>query len=108
MLLERREKRQERQTQYGEIIALDAFEQANGRAFEPVSGDRIEDRLAFEIEHPVEGKQTFSRRAVYIDGSRDDQPMNPPPQLSEHTDEVLAELGLNADAVRDLRARGVV
>ena len=62
----------------------------------------------FEIEHPVEGKQTFSRRAVYIDGSRDDQPMNPPPQLSEHTDEVLAELGLNADAVRDLRARGVV
>jgi crotonobetainyl-CoA:carnitine CoA-transferase CaiB-like acyl-CoA transferase len=62
----------------------------------------------FEIEHPVEGKQTFSRRAVYIDGSRDDQPMNPPPQLSEHTDEVLGELGLDAEAVKDLRDRGVV
>ena len=62
----------------------------------------------FQIEHPIEGKQTFSRRAVYIDGSRDDQPMNPPPQLSEHTEEVLAELGLDADAVKDLRDRGVV
>ncbi|MFT5487801.1 MAG: crotonobetainyl-CoA:carnitine CoA-transferase CaiB-like acyl-CoA transferase [Paracoccaceae bacterium] len=62
----------------------------------------------FEIEHPEEGKQTFSRRAVYIDGSRDDQPMNPPPQLGEHTDEVLAELGMDADAVRGLRDKGVV
>lgn len=62
----------------------------------------------FEIEHPEEGKQTFSRRAVYIDGSRDDQPMNPPPQLGEHTDEVLAELGMDADAVAGLRENDVV
>jgi crotonobetainyl-CoA:carnitine CoA-transferase CaiB-like acyl-CoA transferase len=62
----------------------------------------------FEVEHPVEGKQTFSRRAVYIDGSRDDQPMNPPPQLGEHTDEVLEELGMDVDAVKELRERGVV
>jgi crotonobetainyl-CoA:carnitine CoA-transferase CaiB-like acyl-CoA transferase len=62
----------------------------------------------FEVEHPEEGKQTFSRRAVYIDGSRDDQPMNPPPQLGEHTDEVLAELGVDAEAVTALRDKGVV
>lgn len=62
----------------------------------------------FEIEHPEEGKQTFSRRAVYIDGSRDDQPMNPPPQLGEHTDEVLGELGVDAEAVAALRDRDVV
>lgn len=62
----------------------------------------------FEIEHPEEGKQTFSRRAVYIDGSRDDQPMNPPPQLGEHTDEVLAELGIDAEAVKALRDTDVV
>lgn len=62
----------------------------------------------FEIEHPEEGKQTFSRRAVYIDGSRDDQPMNPPPQLGEHTDEVLAELGMDAEAVKVLRDTDVV
>lgn len=62
----------------------------------------------FEVEHPVEGKQTFSRRAVYIDGSRDDQPKNPPPQLGEHTAEVLSELGLDEAAVAALRDRGVV
>ena len=62
----------------------------------------------FEVEHPVEGKQTFSRRAVYIDGSRDDQPSNPPPQLGEHTDEILTELGLDADALKNLRDNGVV
>jgi formyl-CoA transferase len=62
----------------------------------------------FEVEHPEEGKQTFSRRAVYIDGSRDDQPMNPPPQLGEHTEEVLAELGMDADAMKVLRDKGVV
>lgn len=62
----------------------------------------------FEIEHPKEGKQTFSRRAVYIDGNRDDQPMNPPPQLGEHTEEVLGELGMDAEAVAALRERGVI
>lgn len=62
----------------------------------------------FEIEHPEEGKQTFSRRAVYIDGSRDDQPMNPPPQLGEHTDEVMAELGMDDAAVKALRDSDVI
>ena len=62
----------------------------------------------FEVEHPEEGKQTFSRRAVYIDGSRDDQPKRPPPQLGEHTAEILGELGLDEAAVNDLRKRGVV
>ena len=62
----------------------------------------------FEVEHPKEGRQTFSRRAVYIDGSRDDQPKRPPPQLGEHTAEVLGELGLDVAAVKELKERGVV
>ena len=62
----------------------------------------------FEVEHPRQGKQTFSRRAVYFDGSRDDQPTMPPPELGEHTDEVLAEIGYDADTVKGLRERGVV
>jgi len=62
----------------------------------------------FEVEHPEEGRQTFSRRAVYIDGSRDDQPKRPPPQLGEHTAEVLGELGLDVAAVKELKERGVV
>jgi formyl-CoA transferase len=62
----------------------------------------------FEVEHPIEGKQMFSRRAVYIDGSRDDQPKNPPPQLGEHTSEILGELGLDNAEVANMRERGVV
>ncbi len=62
----------------------------------------------FDVEHPEEGRQTFSRRAVYIDGSRDDQPKRPPPQLGEHTAEVLGELGLDVAAVKELKERGVV
>ncbi len=34
--------------------------------------------------------------------------MRPTPELSQHTAEVLAGLGFDADAVADLRARGVV
>jgi len=33
---------------------------------------------------------------------------NPPPLLGEHTDEVLAGLGLDAAAIATLRATGVV
>ena len=31
-----------------------------------------------------------------------------PPMLGEHTDEVLAELGLSAEVVAELRAQGVL
>jgi crotonobetainyl-CoA:carnitine CoA-transferase CaiB-like acyl-CoA transferase len=34
--------------------------------------------------------------------------MRPSPELGEHTDEVLADLGFAADAIADLRARGIV
>ena len=62
----------------------------------------------YEVEHHAEGKQTFARRPVYIDNSRDDQPMIPPPQLSEHTEEILSEIGFSTEAVKALRERGVV
>src|SRR4029079_4361644 len=32
----------------------------------------------------------------------------PPPTLGEHTDEILLSLGYDAEAISDLRARGVV
>jgi formyl-CoA transferase len=62
----------------------------------------------YDVEHPNQGKQTSARRPISFDGSRDDQPKRPPPELGEHTEEVLAELGLDADAVKDLRGRGVI
>jgi crotonobetainyl-CoA:carnitine CoA-transferase CaiB-like acyl-CoA transferase len=35
-------------------------------------------------------------------------PQGPPPRLGEHTDAVLAELGLGADEIRRLRERGAL
>ena len=32
----------------------------------------------------------------------------PPPALGEHTDEVLAELGLTGPQISDLRQRGII
>ena len=46
------------------------------------------------LEHPVKGKIRIIMRPIWLDGTREDQPMRAPPLLGEHTDEVLRELGL--------------
>ncbi len=48
------------------------------------------------INHPVNVRDAVRR------------PIGPAPDLGEHTDDVLAELGLSATQIRDLRTRGVV
>jgi formyl-CoA transferase len=57
----------------------------------------------FTTTHPTEGEMTLLRRPVRFDGSRDDQPTEPPPTLGEHTTEVLAELGYDDSAIEQLR-----
>ncbi len=57
----------------------------------------------FTTTHPTEGEMTLLRRPVRFDGSRDDQPLAPPPTLGEHTTEVLAELGYDDGAIEQLR-----
>ncbi|MFB9127541.1 CoA transferase [Paraburkholderia dipogonis] len=58
-----------------------------------------------EVEHPVHGKQTMIRRPVLFDGDRVDQPLNPAPDLGEHSREVLADLGYTNETI-DLIQQG--
>ena len=49
------------------------------------------------VDHPVAGPVTMIRRAARFDGQRGG-PQRPPALLGEHTDEVLAEIGLLTDS----------
>jgi crotonobetainyl-CoA:carnitine CoA-transferase CaiB-like acyl-CoA transferase len=60
----------------------------------------------FEREHPQAGRLREPRPAARFDGA-DPSPGAPGPRLGEHTDAVLAELGLAAETAA-LRAAGIV
>jgi crotonobetainyl-CoA:carnitine CoA-transferase CaiB-like acyl-CoA transferase len=61
----------------------------------------------YEVEHPRHGKVKAPRRPVRIDGSRDVD-FRPPPDLGEHTDEVLSEIGLTVERIAQLREARVI
>jgi formyl-CoA transferase len=53
---------------------------------------------AVEMVHPTEGKVTGIHCPVLVDGARPRAIMDAPPTIGEHTDAVLAELGINITA----------
>jgi crotonobetainyl-CoA:carnitine CoA-transferase CaiB-like acyl-CoA transferase len=63
--------------------------------------------LIAEIEHPVTGRVRMPRAVSQFEGTPLARP-TPAPMLGEHTDEVLAELGLSSDAIHALRRDGIV
>jgi len=64
--------------------------------------------IARPIDHPSRGEVACVGQAVNL--SRTPQPsrMRPSPELGEHTDTVLGELGYDAEALSRLRADGVI
>ena len=61
----------------------------------------------YKTTHPSEGDLTLIRRPIHIDSSREDQPLEPPPTLGEHTEAILSELGY-ASEIEDLKAKGII
>jgi crotonobetainyl-CoA:carnitine CoA-transferase CaiB-like acyl-CoA transferase len=59
-----------------------------------------------EFDHPIAGKARLPRHPTRF-GTTAAQLATPSPQLGEHTDEILADIGLGPETVA-LRARGVV
>ena len=57
--------------------------------------------------HPNHGTVRAQHRPVYVDGSRNID-FRPPPDLGEHTDEVLLEAGFSRDGIDQLRGLGVI
>ena len=72
-------------------------------AFESEHGKYRQMRL--DIDHPVEGKVPNIGFAVKLTGTPQ-QVRRHPPLLGEHTDAILGELGVDAAAAEQLRARG--
>ncbi len=77
---------------------------------EVVSDPQFEGRAAF-TEVPSPRDPADSTRVVaagYVTDADGPRAARPPPQLGEHTREVLAELGFDDDAIAGLRADGVI
>lgn len=56
---------------------------------------------------PLEGLLRLVRAGFRL-ASGDPAPMGPPPRLGEHSDVILAELGLRPEEIAELRTKGVV
>jgi len=61
----------------------------------------------YETEHPVHGRVRAQHRPAHVDGSREID-FRPPPDLGEHTDEVLTESGLDRDRIENLRRLKII
>jgi formyl-CoA transferase len=59
-----------------------------------------------EVDHPVRGKYLTVGNPIKLSDSPTEVTRSP--LLGEHTDEVMAELGYNADQIATLRSLGAI
>ena len=64
--------------------------------------------IARPLAHPLLGDLHVVGQAINL--ARTPQPPNhrPTPELGEHTDEILRDLGMDGDAIEGLRDNGVI
>ncbi|MNV64740.1 hypothetical protein D3C71_1573970 [compost metagenome] len=54
----------------------------------------------------MHGPQKMIRRPVLYDGQREDQPLQPAPDLGEHSDEVFRALGYADEVIAKIQSGG--
>lgn len=64
-------------------------------------------KVFHEMEHPKYGKVKMPHRPIRVDGDRDIE-ARPPPDLGEHTDEVLRAAGISEARLAKLRESGLI
>ena len=64
-------------------------------------------QMVMQLEHPVEGTINNLGFAVKM-STTPQQVRRSPPLLGQHNEEILAELGLDAEAIADLRKAGAL
>jgi len=92
-----------------EILAAHDIPCAPGKTIQEFMNDpgvRHQD-MVHEYDHPDVGRLRVMGQPLAFAGTPTRDP-GPPPTLGQHTDQVLRELGYDATAVNDLRARKVV
>ena len=64
-------------------------------------------RMLLEIDEPVYGKKKLPRTPIITEGY-EETPTSPPPQLGEHNEEILGQLGYTREQIEELRSKGVI
>jgi CoA:oxalate CoA-transferase len=64
-------------------------------------------KMLVEIDDPVYGKTKLPRAPIITEGY-EETPASPPPQLGEHNEEILGQLGYTIEQLNELRSKGVI
>jgi len=64
--------------------------------------------IARPVHHPKLGDIRVVGQPINLTDNPQPEALRPTPDLGQHTDSILGELGYTAAAIADLRARGII